>query len=80
MVAEVEVLLHVDDIVVAVSVSPPYRVQDLQLHQCLMMEPAARQHTPSQRGILVAQRASGPDQQRVLGLAWISNLNCALNH
>lgn len=40
MIAEVEVLLHVDDVVQVVLVFPLYDVQDLQLDQSLVMEPA----------------------------------------
>lgn len=39
MVAEVEVLLHVDDVVQVVLVFALDDVQDLQLHQSLVMEP-----------------------------------------
>lgn len=40
MIAEVEVLLHVDDVVQVVLVFPLYDVQNLQLDQSLVMEPA----------------------------------------
>lgn len=40
MIAEVEVLLHVDDVVEVVLVLPFYDVQDLQLNQSLVMKPA----------------------------------------
>lgn len=39
MVAEVEVLFHVDDVVEVVFVFPLYYIQDLQLNQSLVMEP-----------------------------------------
>lgn len=39
MISEVEVLLHVDDIVEVVFVFPLYHVQDLQLHESLVMKP-----------------------------------------
>lgn len=41
MVPEVEVLLHVNDVVLVVSVLPSQRIQDLQLHHGLVVEPAA---------------------------------------
>lgn len=40
MIAEVEVLVHVDDIVEVVPVFPLYYIQDLQLNQCLVVKPA----------------------------------------
>lgn len=40
MIAEVEVLLHVDDVVQVVLVFPLYDVQNLQLDQSLVVEPA----------------------------------------
>lgn len=40
VIAEVEVLLHVDDVVEVVFVLPFYDVQDLQLNQSLVMKPA----------------------------------------
>lgn len=40
MIAEVEVLLHVDDVVQVVLVFALYDVQDLQLDQSLVVEPA----------------------------------------
>lgn len=43
VVSEVEVLLHVNDVVAVISVSSPHRVQDLQLDEGLMVEPE-RQH------------------------------------
>lgn len=39
MIAEVEVLLHVDDVVKVVFVFPLYHIQDLQLNQSLVMKP-----------------------------------------
>ena len=42
MVAEVEVFLHVDDVVAVVSVFPPDGIQDLQLNQSLMVKPASQ--------------------------------------
>lgn len=39
MVAEIEVLLHVDDVVQVVLVFPLYHIQDLQLNQSLVMKP-----------------------------------------
>lgn len=42
MISEVEVLLHVDDVVEVVFVFPLYYVQDLQLNQSLVMKPADR--------------------------------------
>lgn len=41
MVPEVEVLLHVNDVVLVVSVLPSQHIQDLQLHHGLVVEPAA---------------------------------------
>lgn len=38
VVAEIKILLHVDDVVAVVSVSPSQCVQDLQLHQSLLVE------------------------------------------
>lgn len=38
MVTEIKILLHVDDVVAVVSVSAPQGVQDLQLHQSLLVE------------------------------------------
>lgn len=49
MVAEVEVLLHMDDVVTVVAVSPPHCVQNLQLYQRLLMEPADTQRTGQHR-------------------------------
>lgn len=46
MIAEVEVLLHVDDVVEVVFVFPLYHVQDLQLDQSLVMKPAEFQEIP----------------------------------
>ncbi len=43
MIAEVEVLLHVDDVVEVVFVFPFDYIQDLQLDQSLVMEPADSQ-------------------------------------
>lgn len=40
MIAEVKVLLHVDDVVEVVFVFPLYYVQNLQLNQGLVMKPA----------------------------------------
>lgn len=40
MIAEVKVLLHVDDVVEVVFVFPLYYVQNLQLNQSLVMKPA----------------------------------------
>lgn len=40
VIAEVEVLLHVDDVVEVVFVFPLYYIQDLQLNQSLVMKPA----------------------------------------
>lgn len=45
MIAEVEVLLHVDDVVQVVLVFPLYDVENLQLHQSLVMKPAHLQQT-----------------------------------
>lgn len=42
MISEVEVLLHVDDVVEVVFVFPLYHIQDLQLNQSLVMKPADR--------------------------------------
>lgn len=42
VVPEVEVLLHVDHVVEAVLVFPLNHVQDFQLHQSLVVEPANR--------------------------------------
>lgn len=42
MVAEVEILLHVNNVVAVISVSSPHSVQDLQLYQSLMMKPAGQ--------------------------------------
>lgn len=42
VVPEVEVLLHVDHVVEAVFVFPLNHVQDFQLHQSLVVEPANR--------------------------------------
>lgn len=39
MISEVEVLLHVDDVVEVVFVFPLYHIQDLQLHKSLVMKP-----------------------------------------
>ena len=39
MVSEVEVLVHVDDVVQVLRVFPLHDVQDLQLHQRLVVEP-----------------------------------------
>lgn len=43
MIAEVEVLLHVDDVVQVVLVFPLDDVQNLQLDQSLVMEPGRLQ-------------------------------------
>lgn len=40
VVSEVEVLLHVDDVVAVVPVLPPDGVEDFQLHEGLVVEPA----------------------------------------
>lgn len=40
MIAEVKVLLHVDDVVEVVFVFPLYYIQNLQLNQSLVMKPA----------------------------------------
>lgn len=40
VVSEVEVLLHVDDVVQVVFVFPLYYIQDLQLDQSLVVKPA----------------------------------------
>lgn len=42
MIAEVEVFLHVDDVVQVVFVFPLYYIQDLQLDQSLVMKPSQR--------------------------------------
>lgn len=38
VVAEIKILLHVDDVVAVVSVSPPQCIQNLQLDQRLLVE------------------------------------------
>jgi hypothetical protein len=43
MIAEVEVFPHVDDVELVVLVSATERVQDLHLHQCLMVESGKKQ-------------------------------------
>lgn len=47
VVAEIKILLHVDDVVAVVSVSPPQCVQNLQLDQCLLVE--SRNHKQKNR-------------------------------
>lgn len=42
VISEVEVLLHMDDVVEVVFVFPLYYIQDLQLNQSLVMKPADR--------------------------------------
>ena len=42
VVSEVEVLLHVDDVVEVVLVFPLDHIQDLQLHQSLVVKPMGK--------------------------------------
>lgn len=45
VISEVEVLLHVDDVVEVVFVFPLYHIQDLQLNQSLVMKPGVHDRT-----------------------------------